>query len=199
MRFYRTILILGLINHKVFGIPPYAFERWCSAPEFDDLLTEPVSSKKQRKNVEIPVLTDYLSDPGSDYWSVFPFNPLPDQTHPNTPLKALELERLYSRIFHDLTYDVQKQMLQCKQDILYGADSLVDLEKVKPLYDVNSKSLLKPVVGALFTDQLVTLIKSKFVSGPFDHSPFENLRINSLFCVEQKGNFKFNWCFFLSF
>ena len=170
----------------MFGIPPLSFERWSKITSFEGEFLEPTSSEKPLKNTEIPILECYKNDPGPDFWTQFPFNPLPRPDKPNTPLNGVEFGNLYIPLMDEFTPDVQIQMIKCQADILFGADSLVDFDKVQPLFDVNSKSLYPKKVGSFFTDQLVSLIKNKYVSGPFSTYPFDNLRINSMFCVEQK-------------
>lgn len=179
---------LDHISYKYFGIPPQSFELWSKIEHVSGEFVEPENSVKPRKNKEIPLLDFYKEDPGSAFWEKFPQNPLPNPHKPNTPLDGKAFGDLYIPLMDEFTPDVQVQLIKCQADILFGADSLVDFNEVKPLFDVNSTSLYKPKVGSLFTDQLVSLIKNKYVSGPFEDYPFENLRINSMFCVEQKEN-----------
>ena len=51
----------------------------------------------------------------------------------------------------------------------------------------NSKSVLHPEVCKHYTDQLATKVKNKFVAGPYDTSPIPNLRLNSLFAINQSN------------
>ena len=179
-------MVIDHISYKYFGIPAQSFESWSRVEHIEGEFLEPANSEKPRKNREIPLLDSYKDNPGDKFWKEFPYNPLPDPHKPNTPLDGKAFGDLYIPLMDEFTPDVQVQLIKCQADIMFGADSLVDLEAVQPLYDVNSKSLYKPKVGALFTDQLVSLIKNKYVSGPFEEYPFDNLRINSMFCVEQK-------------
>ena len=71
-----------------------------------------------------------------------------------------------------------------------GADALIDPSKVSPMTDQNSKSVLHPEVGKHYTDQLATMVKNKFVAGPYDTSPIPNLRLNSLFAVNQSDKYR---------
>ena len=75
-------------------------------------------------------------------------------------------------------------------NLRYGADTLVDESVLRPMTDENSKSMFLPHVGKHYTDQLATMIKKKFVCGPFDTSPIPNLRINSLFAVQQSDKYR---------
>ena len=71
-------------------------------------------------------------------------------------------------------------------DILkQGADAHVSEDQLPPMVANNSKELLQPEVGELYTDQLATFIKKGHVAGPFDSNPLENLRINSIFSIDQ--------------
>ena len=53
------------------------------------------------------------------------------------------------------------------------------------LDDSNSSNMGKQKIGSLCTDQLVTLLKKKFISGPFIGSSIDSLRINRLITIEQ--------------
>lgn len=81
-------------------------------------------------------------------------------------------------------------MEQTLLDMRYGAESLVDINKLHELDDKNSRSVLHSEVGRAYTDQLVTMIKKGFVAGPFPEPPIENLRINSLFAVNQADKYR---------
>ncbi len=55
-----------------------------------------------------------------------------------------------------------------------GADALLDPTLLTPMTDENRKSVLHPEVARHNTDQLATMIKKKFVAGPFDSPLFLN-------------------------
>ena len=67
---------------------------------------------------------------------------------------------------------------------------MIDESKLSSLDDGNSKSVLLPEVARHYTDQLATMIKKGFVAGPFDESPVPNLRLNSLFAVNQSDKYR---------
>ena len=135
-----------------------SFERWAKIKFFEGDFPEPESTPKPLKNREIPVLECYKNDPGPEFWTHFPYNPLPHPEKPNTPLNGVEFGNLYIPLMDEFTPDGQIQMIKCQADILYGVDSLFDFEKVQPLFDVNSRSLYPKKVGSFFTGQLVSLI-----------------------------------------
>ena len=64
-------------------------------------------------------------------------------------------------------------------------------EKIpEPLWASNSDSLLDPNVGAAFTDNICSWLKSGFLAGPFVDPPLPGLRINQVFAVEQPDKFR---------
>lgn len=81
-------------------------------------------------------------------------------------------------------------MRRTLDNMRFGADALIDPSKVSPMVDQNGKSVLQPEVARYYTDQLVTMVKNKFVAGPFDTSPIPNLRINSLFAINQSDKYR---------
>ena len=60
----------------------------------------------------------------------------------------------------------------------------------EPLWAENSDSLRDPSVGAAFTDNVCTWLKSGYLCGPFTEPPLPNLRINQVFAVEQPEKFR---------
>ena len=94
------------------------------------------------------------------------------------------------RSIHSKLTDVQKfNMQRTINNMRHGADALIDPSLITPMTDENSKSVLQPEVARHYTDQLATMIKKKFVAGPFDSPPFPNFRTNSLFAVNQSDKY----------
>ena len=83
-------------------------------------------------------------------------------------------------------------MQETIHDLRFGAEALVDTKKIFDLNDHNSKSMLIHEVGRFYTDQLVTMLKKGFVSGPYEphQIPIPNLRINCLFAVNQSDKYR---------
>ena len=95
------------------------------------------------------------------------------------------------RSIHSKLTDVQKfNMQRTINNMRHGADALIDPSLITPMTDENSKSVLQPEVARHYTDQLATMIKKKFVAGPFDSPPFPNFRTNSLFAVNQSDKYR---------
>ena len=133
---------------------------------------------------------DYSTNPDSDFWSAFPFHKLPLTGEANTPIDVDKFEKEYLDLYNNLDdnqrFNIERTLLNLRE----GADALVDESKLHPLDDDNSKSVLLPEVARHYTDQLATMIKKGFVAGPFDESPIPNLRINSLFAVNQSDKYR---------
>ena len=154
-------------------------------------IPDPVSNPKKLKNKEIPLLNDYSKKPQSKFWDNFPKVSLPDPDKPRTPLDADAYERLFIEHRDKLLQSTQIKVINTIKNLRHGADSLVDVEAVLPLYDVNSTSMYsKPQIGQFYTDQLATLMKGGYVSGPFEKPPFDDFRVNSLFVIEQSNKYR---------
>lgn len=103
-------------------------------------------------------------------------------------MDALEAEflELYDRFDEMQVHNITRTI----ENMRYGADALIDETLLGDLDDDNSKSVLLPDVAQFYTDQLATMVKKGYVCGPFDESPIENLRINSLFAVNQSDKYR---------
>lgn len=157
---------------------------------FIDTVESQSVKEKVYKNNEIIILDNYEHSPGEEFWSSFPFNPLPIESKPNTPVSSKKLDELFWLYYEDLSPVMREFCQMTISDLTHGADSLIDFNKVQPLFDVNSSNMFKKQQGSFFTDQLVTMIKKGFVSGPFSEPPFDNLRVNSLFIIEQPDKYR---------
>ena len=172
------------------GLPADILESWVSNKKFKFEIPIIHKSEKALKNPEIPILEDYSNIPHEDFWLKFPFNPLPTKNKPNTPLLVDEFENEILFLHDKLSIPQRISALQCINDIRYGADSLVDKSMITNLDDSNSSNMGNQKIGSFYTDQLVTLLKKKFISGPFIESPIESLRVNSLFAIEQGDKYR---------
>ena len=83
-------------------------------------------------------------------------------------------------------------MLRTISTMRNGADALIDESKLSFMEDTNGKSVLQTEVGQFYTDQLATMISKKHVCGPYDPDkvPIKDLRINSLFAVNQSDKYR---------
>ena len=172
------------------GLPGNVIELWHSNRKFLKTIPFPVNKTKPLKNGEVPLLESYSGNPGTQFWGKIPFNPLPSADNLHTPLDADKFEELYLKVKDSLSFTQRQSVLESVNNIRNGADSLVDFSALKPLNVKNSKNMSRSDVGAYYTDQLVSMLKKKFVSGPFVEPPIKNLRVNKLFTVEQSDKFR---------
>lgn len=172
------------------GLPGDVLESWLKKRRFFPVNKELIKLPKPLKNTEIPLLENYNDEPNADFWVKFPSRPLPGRYSPNTPICANSYESEFLQIKEKLSLPQRESVLQTINDLRYGANSLVDFDRIEPLFDSNAQNMGLQKVGCQFTDQLVTMIKKGYVSGPFDQPPIVNLRINSLFVVEQTDKFR---------
>ncbi len=187
---FDNVFVLGSVDFQHLGLPGDVFETWIKKIKFNPKIVEVVSNPKPLKNSEIPLLKDYNEEPNLDFWSKFPSRPLPHKSQPNTPLNADMFEQEFLLMKEQLSFPICQSVLQTIKNLRFGADSLVDYEKIRPLFDTNASNMGLQKIGSQFTDQLVTMIKKGYVSGPFLKSPFDNARINSLFVVEQTDKYR---------
>lgn len=167
-------------------------DSWINKERFSLPIKRFKNNEKTLKNTEIPILEDYSKDPGPEFWENFPFTPLPKENSLHTPILVDEFEKEFLNLKDDLIITQCKSILQCIQDLRYGADSLVNEDLLSPLCDSNAKNMSQQKIGSFYTDQLVTMQKKKYISGPFslEDPPIENVRINSLFAVEQHDKYR---------
>lgn len=100
------------------------------------------------------------------------------------------LEHEFLAVYDDLDPDQRFNMARTIDNMRFGADALIDPTLLNPMVEENGRSVLQPEVARHYTDQLATMVKKGFVAGPFDESPIPNLRINSLFAVNQADKYR---------
>ena len=117
---------------------------------------------------------------------------MPSINEANTQINVEVLEKEILDNYEKLT-EVQRFNMQRTIDTMRnGADALIDDSKLNFMEDENSKSVLQTEVAQFYTDQLATMVKKRFVCGPYDPEdvPVENLRLNSLFAVNQADKYR---------
>ena len=150
------------------GLPSHEkFADWFGNKVYETEVKPLKSNPKPLKNVEVPILDAYTGDPGKDFWKHIPFTPLPKPGALFTPINVDKLEELFSATEQFMSSARRHSVLQTINDLRYGADSMVDFSKIYPLHLENAKNMQDPKIGAFYTDQLVTMLKKGFVSGPF--------------------------------
>ena len=133
-------------------------------------------------NKEIPKLNSYEKEPKNEFWSRFPFNPMPTTAKQNQTINPEVIKSYTDSV--DLPPIFENIKKDALNSLFNGADLLVDEKQLKPMKVDNSKSIMDQVNGQIFTDILATLVKEKKVAGPY-LPPIENMRVNQYFCVKQ--------------
>lgn len=118
---------------------------------------------------------------------------MPNVNDKNTQIDVDALESEYNELYDRLDIMQKHNIEKTINTMRDGADALIDEDLVSDLQDENGRSVLQPEVAQFYTDQLVTMIKNGFVAGPFepDDVPVKDLRINSLFAVNQSDKYRY--------
>ena len=167
------------------GLPRKNVDKWFCDKDFTETIGKPKFNPKPLENLEIPLLKNYNKDPGKEFWTIFPFNPLPSDTDKNTPIDISALQRNYFKARDSMSNEEIEWMETTLDNLKYGASAHVDEAQLPAMEAPNSTSMLEPRVGQLYTDTLASMIKSGIVAGPFDAPPLDDFRANSLFVIEQ--------------
>ena len=88
-----------------------------------------------KANPEVPDLDNYSTDPGEEFWGIFPENLELDGEAPY-PIKTDVLLELCSR--YDYA-NMSKVEAVCG-DIRFGADQLINRKKLRPTHNKNNES-----------------------------------------------------------
>ena len=75
--FSDSLSYLGNVDASTMGLPASNVAHWKSLGNFSTQISEPSYPPKARKNPEVPLKNQYESDPGQEFWDIFPFVPLP--------------------------------------------------------------------------------------------------------------------------
>lgn len=142
---------------------------------------EPVKpSKVKIKCPEIPTLDNYESDPGIQFWKIFPSKILPSKVHTDIDVKTLAY--LLNKRSPLLTTAERLRGARTLDYLKNGANAYQN--HVLPCITVkNAKSATKH--GKYMTDNVAQWVKAGFVAGPFDTPPCERFRVNAMVAVEQ--------------
>ncbi len=167
------------------GLPRQNVDKWFCDKDFTEVISRPTFKPKPLENLEIPLLKSYNSDPGREFWDIFPSNPLPAATDLNTPIDISALQRNYFKARDGMSSEEIEWMESTLDNLKYGANAHVDETQLPGMEAPNSSSMLEPRVGQQYTDTLASMIKSGIVSGPYSSPPLDNFRANSLFVIEQ--------------
>jgi hypothetical protein len=126
--------------------------------------------KVKIKCPEIPILKDYNSDPGKEFWSVFPKRIFPNKI--STDINVDNLAKILNERSLFLTTAERLRGMKTVDALKFGASAHQKSEL--PYMTVkNAKSALKH--GQYVTDNVASWVKAGFVAGPFDTPPCSKL------------------------
>ena len=114
---------------------------------------------------------------------------LAEGENPETPINVQNLKARFEKSKHLLSQSESELMKDVISNLEFGVTTPFK-HLPEPLWAQNSDSLLHPDVGAAFTDNVCTWLKSGYLCGPFTEPPLPNLRINQVFAVEQPDKFR---------
>jgi len=137
----------------------------------------------QRKNTEIPVLQNYMEDPGPDFWKVFPSKKIDSAPVPRINVAAFR--EVIESAKHGMTCHEQNRAEKVCQGLEHGAETYL-VKELPSIRAPNCKSALDN--GVMMTDKICTWVKKGFVSGPFEAPPLDNFRVNPLMAIERKNS-----------
>jgi hypothetical protein len=150
---------------------------------FSGPLKEPEKEEQGKVKIkcpEIPILKDYNSDPGKEFWFVFPKRPFPNKI--STDINVENLAKILNERNPFLTTAERLRGMKTVEALKFGASAHQKSEL--PCMTVkNAKSALKH--GQYMTDNVASRFKAGFEAGLFDTPPCSKLRINAMVAAEQ--------------
>ena len=132
---------------------------------------------------DLPQLASYELPVGKDYWNYFKHNPLPNGA--TTPIQVKQLQEAYNDVRHLMSECQTNMGDQVISDLTFGADTLVDEQKLPQLTVPNPPMSREDCIH--LADSIATWLNKGFVAGPFDRSPLDNLRTNPIFVISRNG------------
>merc|ERR1712055_1225274 len=117
----------------------------------------PLAPSTQTLKHNLPTIPPGCADPGQGFWARFPFHPLPQK--PSTVINVPAFEQAIDKVRHlmsPLQADLARMVIN---DLKFGADTLVDLDRV-PREIVGNKPM-KPSSVDNCTDQLASMVKDR--------------------------------------
>ena len=136
-------------------------------------------------NPEIPVFDRYDFAADDDFWNTFPSCDLPDYSKPITEVKVNEFLKLFHQVKPHLSEHEIQEMYLVFDSLSRGADARVDESQLPPIFCQNASSIYDSDIGSGFTDQLASMVRLKYIAGPFKKPPLKNFRVNQLLGVRQ--------------
>ena len=165
-----------------YGLPAdwEVVDRWIKfsgpVPDVPDLKPQDV----KKKCPETPVLDNYRTDPGEEFWDKFPTCPLPERA-----MSRIVTGALNAKI-------VENSSAMLKTEIERGGRVIENLKNgassfqkgpLPSCYVENTASTYKN--GESVTDVVASWVKAGFAAGPFPVPPVPGFRVNSLAAIPQ--------------
>jgi len=161
-------------------------EKWLSnTPLVVPLVQQSQKTAFEPKWRNIPVLSNYKEDPGTNFWKNFPSAEIPRSTRTKVNRKALE--GLVSKFSPGWPYHKKKRAEKLLND-LWNGGSAYQKEYLPPAAVPNAKTAYEH--GQMLTDKIATWIEDKYVAGPFDQPPFPGFRSNTLMAIDRNDKIR---------
>jgi len=176
---------LGTVSREYMGITrnwSYVKEWISSEPVFEVSSTDK-SQVLKLKCPEIEILKDYRAPPPEAFWKKFPKKDIPSKAESSVKWQILASEIMKRKsVLSSMSY---RRGMRAVSYLRTGASSH---QKEPPLTNVVVKnSETAYTYGKEVTDSIAHWIKSGFASGPFNHPPLDNFRVNSIAALPQDG------------
>ena len=173
------------MQERPYGVSNLQFRKWHNTCLLAFPSAPPNHGHNTIKNLEVPELKTYKSDPGEGFWKSFPFRPLPKK--PQTPLNIEAFKGLIKSVWKDMSFSQRNRAALVITDLTQGANTLAKTEQLGAIECPNRPGLENAAVGRLITDQICSWIKSGCVAGPFRTPPLPDFRVNSMFAIIKKS------------
>ena len=144
------------------------FQKWLKTPPDPNFNPPPLEKFVHKiKNPEVPILQSYDKNPGSEFWSSFPFASIPKKISENRHIDPYVFQRKCQELKLGPRYTSLAD--NACHSLFFGANLNLQRDKIKSLNETNDKELFATLPGSIFTDTLISGIKSGFYAGPYPH------------------------------
>jgi len=128
------------------------------------------------------VLDNYEVSASEEFWSKFPFVPLPAK-----PVTKVNANALQDILNENKTKLSKSQNLRAEKAIKHLREGAPSLQKnnLPPCFQKNAKISYK--YGRFVTDSIMHWLQSGYVCGPFKEPPVSKLRVNSIVAIPQEN------------
>jgi len=147
-------------------------------------------SKKQPNELkqtcsDLILLDSYRGAAPVEFWSKFPFAPIPSETR--TRINRQALENLIDKWSPSWSHSKRVRSQKLMNDLWHGG-SAYQSEILPPITVKNAESAF--MHGALLTEKIASWVESGYVAGPFEYAPFPGFRSNSLMEMDRNDKIR---------